>query len=89
MPDGHLARFVSDTVDELDLSPFLAKYKQREDGRGRVAYQPRMMLKLLIYSYCSGIFSSRKVAEGLVELVPLRYLAAGNAPRHLTIARFR
>jgi transposase len=89
LPDGHLGRFVSETVDELDLSPFLAKYKQREDGRGRVAYQPRMMLKLLIYSYCSGIFSSRKVATGLVDLVPLRYLAAGNVPSHRTIARFR
>lgn len=89
LPDGHLARFVSDTVDELNLSPFLKKYRQREDGRGRVAYQPRMMLKLLIYSYCAGIFSSRKIAAGLVDLVPLRYLAAGNTPSHRTIARFR
>lgn len=89
LPDGHLARFVSETVDELDLSPFLAKYHRREDGRGRIAYQPRMMLKLLIYSYCDGIFSSRKIAAGLVDLVPLRYLAAGNTPSHRTIARFR
>ena len=72
LPDGHLARFVSDTVDELTLAPFLKKYRQREDGRGRVAYHPRLMLKLLIYSYCAGIFSSRKIATGLVDLVPLR-----------------
>ena len=89
LPDGHLARFVSDTVDELDLEPFLARFRDREDGRGRIAYHPRMMLKLLIYSYCEGIFSSRKIAAGLHNLVPLRFLAAGNEPSHRTIARFR
>ena len=89
LPEGHLARFVSETVEELDLSGFLTKYREREDGRGRIAYQPRMMLKLLVYSYCAGIFSSRKIAAGLIELVPLRYLAAGNTPSHRTIARFR
>lgn len=89
LPEGHLARFVSDTVDELDLGPFLAKFRDREDGRGRIAYHPRMMLKVLIFSYCEGIFSSRKIAAGLQSLVPLRFLAAGNEPSHRTIARFR
>jgi len=89
LPEGHLARFVSDTVDELDLGPFLAKFRDREDGRGRIAYHPRMMLKVLIFSYCEGIFSSRKIAAGLQNLVPLRFLAAGNQPSHRTIARFR
>jgi transposase len=89
LPEGHLARFVSETVDELDLAPFLAKYRQREDGRGRIAYHPRMMLKVLIYGYSEGIFSSRKIAAGLENLVALRYLAAGNQPKHRTIARFR
>jgi len=89
LPEGHLARFVSETVDQLDLSPFFKKFKDREDGRGRIAYHPRMMLKVLIYAYSEGIFSSRKIGAGLENLVPLRYLAAGNQPSHRTIARFR
>lgn len=89
LPEDHLARFIGDTVDQLDLTPFFAKYEQREDGRGRIAYHPRMMLKILLYSYSEGIFSSRKIAKGLESLVPLRYLAAGNCPSHRTIARFR
>ena len=89
LPDGHLARFISETVDELDLSALFKKYRQREDGRGRIAYHPRMMLKVLIYAYSEGIFSSRKIAAGLESLVALRYLAAGNQPSHRTLARFR
>lgn len=89
LPEGHLARFISETVDELDLSPFLEKFERREDGRGRIAFHPRMMLKVLVFSYCEGIFSSRKIAAGLENLVPLRFLAAGNLPSHRTIARFR
>ena len=89
LPEGHLARFVSETVDELDLSPFLKKFRQREDGRGQLAYHPRMMLKVLIFAYSHGIFSSRKIAAGIEDLVALRYLAAGNNPSHRTIARFR
>ncbi len=68
LPEEHLARFISDTVDQLDLKPFLGKYKAREDGRGRLAFHPRMMLKVLIYSYCEGIFSSRKIAKGIENL---------------------
>ena len=89
LPEGHLAHFIRDTVDQLDLKPFFAKYEERDDGRGRIAFHPSMMLKVLIYSYCRGIFSSRKIAEAIDELVPLRYLAAGNRPSHRTIARFR
>ena len=89
LPEDHLARFVSETVDELDLRAFFEKYRQRGDGRGRLAYHPAMMLKVLIYAYCEGIFSSRKIAGGLESLVALRYLAAGNQPSHRTIARFR
>ena len=89
LPEGHLARFISETVDELDLSAFFAKYRSREDGRGRIAYHPRMMLKVLIYAYSEGIYSSRKIAAGLESLVALRYLAAGNQPSHRTLARFR
>ena len=89
LPEGHLARFVSDTVDQLDLSPLLKKFRQREDGRGQLAYHPRMMLKVLIFAYSQGIFSSRKIAAGVEDFVALRYLAAGNSPSHRTIARFR
>ena len=89
LPDGHLAHFVSDTVDQLDLRPFFAKFEQREDGRGSLAYHPAMMLKVLIYAYCTGVFSSRRIEAALSESVALRYLAAGNQPGHRTIARFR
>jgi len=89
LPDDHQARFISETVDQLDLCAFRAKYRERKDGRGQLAYDPRMMLKVLIYAYSVGIFSSRKIAAGLQDLVALRYLAAGNAPSHRTISRFR
>jgi transposase len=89
LPDGHPAHFFSDTVDQLDLSAFLRKYEQREDGRGQLAYHPALMLKVLIYSYSVGIFSSRRIAAAIEEQVALRYLTAGNFPSHRTIARFR
>jgi len=89
LPEGHLAYFVAETVEELDLSAFLAKFSDRDDGRGSLAYHPRMLLKVLIYSYAVGIFSSRKVAQNIDDLVALRYLAGGNRPSHRTIARFR
>jgi transposase len=89
VPEGHLAHFVSDSVDQLDLTAWYVRYEQREDGRGQLAYEPRLMLKLLIYAYAEGIFSSRKIAQALDDLVPLRYLAAGNRPSHRTLARFR
>jgi len=89
LPEGHLAHFVSDTVDQVDLAPFLRKYADRASGKGQKAYHPAMMLKILIYSYCAGIFSSRRIMAALSELVPLRYLAAGHCPGHRTIARFR
>jgi transposase len=89
LPEGHLVYFISDTVDAFDVKPFVAKYLDREDGRGSLAYHPRMLLKVLIYSYGVGVFSSRKIASGLEDLVALRYLAGGNRPSHRTIARFR
>jgi transposase len=89
LPEGHLAYFISDTVDELDLKPFMAKYFDREDGRGSLAYHPAMLLKVLIYAYGVGLFSSRRIAGGIDDLVALRYLAGDNRPSHRTIARFR
>ena len=89
LPEGHLAYFISDTVDELDLAAFMTKYSDREDGRGSLAYHPRMLLKVLIYAYAAGIFSSRRIAAGLEDLIALRYLSGGNTPSHRTICRFR
>ena len=89
LPAGHLSRFIADTVDELDIGPFFKKYREREDGRGPVAYHPKLMLKVLIYAYSVGIFSSRKIAQGVDDLVALRFLAAGDRPSHRTYARFR
>lgn len=89
VPAGHLAHFISDSVDQLDLTELYERYEKRADGRGQLAYEPRLMMKILIYCYAVGIFSSRKIADGLEELVPLRMLAAGNRPSHRSIARFR
>ena len=87
LPDNHLAYFVSDVVDQLDLSAIECVYE--EEDRGQPPYHPRMMTKILLYGYCVGIFSSRRIQKRLVEDVPFRVLAAGNQPDFRTIADFR
>lgn len=87
LPEDHLAWFVLDVVDELDLSAFLAKH--RGDGRGGAAYHPRLMLGLLVYAYCVGERSSRMIEKRLAEDVAFRVVAANQRPDHATIARFR
>jgi transposase len=87
LPDDHLAFFVNDLVDALDLSAITAVY-ERED-RGQPPYHPAMMTKLVVYGYCVGVFSSRKIARRLVEDVAFRVLAAGNTPDFRTISDFR
>jgi transposase len=87
LPEDHLVWFISDAVDELDIGPLLARY--RPSGKGNLAYHPRMMLKLLIYGYATGVFSSRKIARQIEENVAFRVLAAGHRPNHRTICRFR
>jgi transposase len=87
LPDDHLAFFVSDLVDELDLSAITTVYEQ--DDRGQPPYHPAMMTKLLVYGYCTGVFSSRKIARRVIEDVAFRVLAAGNQPDFRTIADFR
>lgn len=87
LPEGHLAWFVIDVVAELDLSAFLAGY--RADGRGGAAYDPQMMLALLVYAYSVGERSSRRIEKRLVEDVAFRVVAANQQPDHATIARFR
>ena len=78
LPDSHLVYFVSDVVDQLDLSAIEKVYEK--EWRGQPPYHPRLMVKLLVYGYCLGVRSSRKIAQRLVEDVPFRVLAAGNQP---------
>jgi len=87
LPENHLVYFVSDTIDEMDLSEIEAVYEN--SLRGNPPYHPVMMVKLLFYSYCTGVVSSRKIAMKLVEDVAFRVLAAGNRPDFRTISDFR
>ena len=86
LPADHLAWFVLDVVDQLDLGLFLAAY--RADGHGRAAYQPRMLLGVLLYAYCTGIRSSRQIERRCTKDIAFRVLSANTAPDHVTIARF-
>ena len=87
LPEGHFANHVSDLVDGLDLTVFYEPYEG--DGRRKSPYEPRMMVKLLIYGYATGVFSSRGIARKLEEDVAFRVLAADNFPSHRTICEFR
>jgi transposase len=87
LPADHLAWFLLDVVDQLDLGPFLAAY--RADGHGRAAYQPRMLLGVLLYAYCTGVRSSRQIERRCREDLAFRVLAGNSTPDHVTIARFR
>ena len=87
LPENHLAYFVSDLVDQLDLSAIYGVYEK--EARGQPPYDPRLMTKLLVYGYCVGVFSARKIQREVVEDVAFRVLAAGNAPDFRTIADFR
>src|ERR1017187_999607 len=85
--EGHLAHFISDVVDQLDLAAFYERYEG--DGRRNQPFEPRMMVKVLLYAYASGTFSSRRIAKKIEEDVAFRVLAGGNFPAHRTIADFR
>jgi len=87
LPEGHLAYFVSEVVDDMDLSELFAYYEREE--RGQPPYHPRMMTKVLLYGYCRGVRSSRKIARRLEEDVAFRVLAANNQPDFRTISDFR
>ena len=87
LPEDHLAFFVSDLIDQLDLSAITTVYEDEE--RGYPPYHPVMLTKVLVYAYCVGVFSSRKIQRRLAEDVAFRVLAAGNAPDFRTIADFR
>ena len=87
LPEEHLAYFVSDLIDQMDLSK-IEQYYEREE-RGYPPYHPVMMTKVLVYGYCVGVFSSRKLEKRLIEDIAFRILAAGNEPDFRTISEFR
>jgi transposase len=86
LPADHLARFMIETVDQLDLAGIYGYYRQ--DGRGRPAHDPAMMVALVLYAYAVGVTSSRAIERRCVEDVAFRVIAANRAPDHATIARF-
>ncbi len=87
LPQGHLAYFISDTVDSLNLNAFHARYA--EGGPRNQPFHPAMMVKVLVYAYATGVFSSRKIAKKLHEDIAFRVLGADNFPAHRTIRDFR
>ena len=87
LPEGHLAWFILDVVDQLDLAPFYLAH--RDDGHGHPAYDPKTLLGVLLYGYCLGVRSSRQLERRLHEDIAFRVLAANQTPDHVTIARFR
>ena len=88
LPQQHLARFVAEVCEQLDLSAIYGAY-QRRDGRGMMAYHPLLLTRLLLYAYCVGQPSSRRIERATYDEVPFRYLAANQHPDHDTIANFR
>ncbi len=87
LPPDHLAYFISDVVDQLDLSAITARYE--EERRGGPPYHPKMMVKVLLYGYCTGVASSRRIAQRLHEDIAFRVLAANNTPDFRTVSDFR
>ena len=85
LPTGHLARFVVEIVEQLDLCSLKASYA----GRGSQPYNPEMLVTLLFYGYATGVFSSRKLERSTHDSVAFRYIAANSHPDHDTIATFR
>jgi len=87
LPEGHAAYFILDVLGELDLSEIYASYDSPKGGRP--GFDPRLMTGLLLYGYCQGVASSRKIEKATYESVPFRVLAANQHPDHDTIAEFR
>jgi transposase len=86
LPEGHLAWFIEAAVEEMDLSAFYGAY--RADGHGHAAYEPAMMVAVLLYAYARGVRSSRAIERACEEDVAFRVLAANQKPDHATLARF-
>lgn len=87
LPQGHLAWFIQDAVGELNIDKLIAAY--RVSGKGELPFPPRVMLQVLIYAYCTGTFSSRKIAAQIEDSIAFRVLAEGHKPSYRTISRFR
>ncbi len=85
LPEDHLARFILEAIEHLDLSALTLRYS----GRGSAAYHPEVLLSLLVYGYATGTFSSRKIERATYDSIAFRYLAAGSHPDHDTLANFR
>ena len=85
--ESHMAWFILDAVDQIDLAGFYAGY--RTDGWGAAAYAPAMMVAVLLYAYCQGVRSSRRIGRALEEDVGFRVVAANQQPDFRTICRFR
>jgi transposase len=85
MPEKHLARFICEVIDELDLGQMSRAYR----GTGSASYHPRMLLGILVYGYATGVFSSRKLERATYDSVAFRFLAGNEHPDHDTIANFR
>ena len=84
LPEDHLAWFVLDAVNEMDLTPFYAGY--RTDDRGAAAHDPKMMVALNLYAYCLGIRSSRQIERACHVDLGCKVVAANQCPDHTTIA---
>jgi transposase len=87
LPEGHLAWFILDVIDQLDLAPFYLAH--RDDGHGHPAYDPKTLLGVLLYGYCIGVRSSHQLERRCQEDIAFRVLAGNQTPDHVTIARFR
>src|SRR5580693_8895307 len=85
LPERHLARFVVEVIDGLDLSAMVRSYR----GTGSAGYHPALLLGLLVYGYANGVFSSRKLERATYDSVAFRFIAANDHPDHDTIATFR
>jgi transposase len=87
LPEGHLAWFIQDAVAAMDIDALVEKH--RVSGKGELPYPPRVMLQILIYAYCTGTFSSRKITAQIEDSIAFRVLACGHRPSHRTVRRFR
>ena len=87
LPEDDLVYFLIDIVDEMDLQPIYCEYQSRQGGQP--PYHPKMMVSLLLYAYCVGMPSSRKIEQASYHQIPFRVLTANQHPDHDTIANFR
>jgi transposase len=85
LPERHLARFIVEVIEGLDLRTFIGSYR----GSGSASYHPEVLLGLLVYGYATGVFSSRKLERATYDSVAFRFIAANDHPDHDTIATFR